>query len=57
MVKPIPPRQDFPCTEHVLFTFVLSFIFVPNTEKVNKFKKQLEEEEIASRNIRKLPGY
>jgi len=26
-------------------------------EKVNKFKKQLEEEEIASRNIRKLPGY
>ena len=30
------------------------FLFV---EKVNKFKKQLEEEELASKNVRKLPGY
>lgn len=44
----------------VLFTkfdrlTVLYFHFL--LEKVNKFKKQLEEEEMASRNIRKLPGY
>lgn len=31
--------------------------FTQLREKVNRFKKQLEEEEMASRNIRKLPGY
>lgn len=31
--------------------------FTQLREKVNKFRKQLEEEEMASRNIRKLPGY
>lgn len=31
--------------------------FTQLRDKVNKFKKQLEEEEMASRNIRKLPGY
>lgn len=31
--------------------------FTQLRDKVNKFKKQLEEEELASRNIRKLPGY
>lgn len=38
-----------------MFLFLL--FFYKNAEKVNKFKKQLEEEEMASRNIRKLPGY
>ena len=32
-------------------------LFYSPSEKVNKFRKQLEEEEMASRNIRKLPGY
>lgn len=31
--------------------------FTQLRDKVNRFKKQLEEEEMASRNIRKLPGY
>lgn len=39
---------------YFLLHFYLPFYFV---DKVNKFKKQLEEEEMASRNIRKLPGY
>ena len=39
---------------YFLLHFCLPFYFV---DKVNKFKKQLEEEEMASRNIRKLPGY
>ena len=39
--------------------FFLSWknLFYSPSEKVNKFRKQLEEEEMASRNIRKLPGY
>ena len=42
--------------KHVFFLSRKNLFYSPS-EKVNKFRKQLEEEEMASRNIRKLPGY
>lgn len=41
----------------MFFLLVMKNLFYSPSEKVNKFRKQLEEEEMASRNIRKLPGY